>query len=111
MRIVAVNVYRVELPGGEARHISGGRVFAGQDSTVVELRTDEAQVGWGESCPFGPAYLPAFAEGVRTGIGVVAEGLRRARHFSSERLPKFLTYFERVLEANADSAGRPAVTQ
>lgn len=55
MRIVAVNVYRVELPGGEARHISGGRVFSGQDSTVVELRTDEAQVGWGESCPFGPS--------------------------------------------------------
>ena len=33
------------------------------------------------------------------------EALRRARHFSSERLPKFLTYFERVLEANADSGG------
>ena len=33
------------------------------------------------------------------------EALRRGRHFSSERLPKFLTYFERVLEANADSGG------
>ncbi len=33
------------------------------------------------------------------------EALRRAEHFRSERLPKFLTYFERVLEANADSGG------
>ena len=31
------------------------------------------------------------------------EALRRAGHFRSERLPKFLTYFERALEANAGS--------
>ena len=90
MRIVAVNVYRVDLPGSEARHISGGRVFSGQDSTVVELRTDEARVGWGESCPFGPAYLPAFAEGVRAGIGVVAEALLGADPTNIRRVRQIL---------------------
>ena len=33
------------------------------------------------------------------------EALRRAEVFRGERLPKFLRYFERALEANADSSG------
>ena len=31
------------------------------DSTVVRLDTEEGPVGWGETCPFGPNYLEAFA--------------------------------------------------
>jgi L-alanine-DL-glutamate epimerase-like enolase superfamily enzyme len=38
------------------------------DSTVVEVETDQGVVGYGEVCPLGPFYLPAYAEGVRAGV-------------------------------------------
>ena len=38
------------------------------DSTVVAVDTDAGLTGWGEVCPLGPAYLPAYANGVRAGI-------------------------------------------
>jgi len=49
--------------------------FAAFDSTVVEIQTDEGISGVGEICPLGPAYLPAFAEGARVGMQVLAKGL------------------------------------
>ena len=33
------------------------------DSTVVRGDTDAGVSGYGEVCPLGPAYLPAYAEG------------------------------------------------
>ena len=71
MRIVYLKVYQVDLPGREARHISGGR--AGQHH--LEIGTVTGLTAWGETCPFGPQYLPAFAEGVRGAISVVAPAL------------------------------------
>jgi len=38
------------------------------DSTVLRIDTDEGVSGWGEVCPLGPFYLPAFGKGARTGI-------------------------------------------
>jgi L-alanine-DL-glutamate epimerase-like enolase superfamily enzyme len=38
------------------------------DSTVIVVETDAGITGYGEVCPLGPAYLPAYAEGVRTGL-------------------------------------------
>lgn len=76
MRITSITVFKVDLPiaGGEF-HQSGGRVWRCLDSTVVRFATDVGIMGWGESCPFGPNYIPAFAEGVRGGIEVLAPGL------------------------------------
>lgn len=45
------------------------------DSTVVEILTDEGITGYGEVCPLGPAYLPAYAAGARTGIKTLAPHL------------------------------------
>lgn len=45
------------------------------DSTVVEILTDEEITGYGEVCPLGPAYLPAYAAGARTGIKTLAPHL------------------------------------
>ena len=42
------------------------------DSTVVRIETDEGITGHGEVCPLGLVYLPAYAEGVRAGIQVLA---------------------------------------
>jgi L-alanine-DL-glutamate epimerase-like enolase superfamily enzyme len=45
------------------------------DSTVVEVRTDAGVTGYGEICPLGAAYLPAYAAGARTGIAELAPQL------------------------------------
>lgn len=76
MRITGINVYRVELPLKEGSYKwSGGRSVEVFDSTVVEVRTDAGLTGWGEVCPLGPAYLPAYAAGARTGIAELAPQL------------------------------------
>jgi L-alanine-DL-glutamate epimerase-like enolase superfamily enzyme len=45
------------------------------DSTVVAVHTDAGITGYGEVCPLGPAYLPAYAEGARAGIAKLAPQL------------------------------------
>ena len=49
--------------------------FTAFDSTVVIIETDEGLNGVGETCPLGPAYLPAYAEGARAGVAKIAPGL------------------------------------
>jgi len=69
MRIVRISAYRVELPLVEGSYKwSGGKAITVFDSTVVRVDTDAGVVGWGEVCPLGPFYLPAYANGVRAGI-------------------------------------------
>jgi L-alanine-DL-glutamate epimerase-like enolase superfamily enzyme len=41
----------------------------------VRIETDEGIIGHGEVCPLGPVYLPAYAEGARAGIQVLAPAL------------------------------------
>jgi cis-L-3-hydroxyproline dehydratase len=76
MRINEVRCYRVALPLAEGRYAwSGGKSVETFESTVVALGTDAGLTGWGEVCPLGPAYLPAYAEGARAGIAVLAPRL------------------------------------
>ena len=76
MRITSIAAYRVELPLHEGSYKwSGGNSVTVFDSTVVEIRTDAGLTGYGEICPLGPAYLPAYAAGARTGIAELAPSL------------------------------------
>jgi cis-L-3-hydroxyproline dehydratase len=76
MRITGIKAYRVELPLHEGAYKwSGGNVVRVFDSTVVAIETDQGITGYGEVCPLGPAYLPAYAAGARTGIGELAPHL------------------------------------
>lgn len=76
MRIVEIRAYRVELPFREGAYKwSGGNMVAAYDSTVVAVETDAGIIGYGEVCPLGPAYLPAYAAGARTGIAELAPAL------------------------------------
>ena len=76
MHISRISAYRVELPLHEGSYKwSGGKSVTVFDSTIVRIDTDAGVTGWGEVCPLGPFYLPAYANGVRAGI---AEP--RARH-------------------------------
>jgi cis-L-3-hydroxyproline dehydratase len=76
MKITGIKAYRVELPLHEGSYKwSGGKSVAVFDSTVVAIETDAGITGYGEVCPLGPAYLPAYAAGARTGIAELAPQL------------------------------------
>ncbi len=69
MKIARILAYRVELPLKEGSYRwSGGKSVSVFDSTVVAVETDTETTGYGEVCPLGPFYLPAYAQGVRAGI-------------------------------------------
>lgn len=73
MKITAISVWAVDLPLVRPYSLSGGRLRVDRlDSTIVRLDTDEGLVGWGEGCPWGSTYLPAFARGIRAGIEELA---------------------------------------
>lgn len=76
MRITRISVYQVDLPFDRGTYkLSGGRSWEAMDSSVIRIDTDTGIVGWGETCPFGPNYLEAFARGARAGIGELAPSL------------------------------------
>lgn len=76
MKIRAIRAYQVDLPLHEGSYKwSGGNSVTTFDSTVVAVETDSGLVGWGEVCPLGPAYLPAYAAGARIGIAELAPQL------------------------------------
>ena len=76
MKIQGIRVFQVDLPLHEGRYSwSGGKFVEVFDSTIVEVLADDGRSGWGEVCPLGPFYLPAYAAGVRAGIGELAPQL------------------------------------
>lgn len=76
MKLTAIRVYQADLPLVEGRYSwSEGKYVEVFDSTVVELITDEGLAGYGEVCPLGPFYLPAYGAGARAGIGELADTL------------------------------------
>ena len=73
MKITRIAAYQVDLPLHEGSYKwSGGKSVEVFDSTIVEVETDSGMLGYGEVCPLGPFYLPAYAEGVRAGIRELA---------------------------------------
>ena len=69
MKIKRITAYQVDLPLHEGSYKwSGGKSVDVFDSTIVSIETDNGYIGYGECCPLGPFYLPAYAEGVRAGI-------------------------------------------
>jgi L-alanine-DL-glutamate epimerase-like enolase superfamily enzyme len=76
MKISRIAAYRVDLPLHEGSYNwAGGKSVRVFDSTVLRIETDEGLVGHGEVCPLGPAYLPSYAAGVRTGVAELAPHL------------------------------------
>jgi L-alanine-DL-glutamate epimerase-like enolase superfamily enzyme len=93
MKIRRICAYRVELPLVEGSYRwSGGKSVSVFDSTVVCIDTDEGVTGYGEVCPLGPFYLPAYANGVRAGIAELGP------HLLGED-PRELLKFNRLMDA------------
>ena len=75
-KITKVEAFQVDLPLHEGSYKwSGGKSVDVFDSTVVAVHTDAGVTGYGEVCPLGPTYLPAYAKGARTGIAELAPHL------------------------------------
>jgi len=77
LRLTRLTAYSVKLPLHEGSYTwaDGKRVVA-FDATIVRLETNRPDlVGWGETTPLGPNYLPAFAEGVRAGLPLLADAI------------------------------------
>lgn len=69
MKITSITAWQVDLPLHEGSYKwSGGKSVTVFDSTVVRIETDAGISGYGEICPLGPFYLPAYAKGARAGI-------------------------------------------
>jgi L-alanine-DL-glutamate epimerase-like enolase superfamily enzyme len=69
MKITGIKAYRIELPLHETSYKwSGGKSVTVFDSTIVQVDTDAGLTGFGEVCPLGPFYLPAYADGARAGL-------------------------------------------
>jgi L-alanine-DL-glutamate epimerase-like enolase superfamily enzyme len=76
MKITGFKVYQVDLPLKEGNYSwSEGKSVDVFDSTVVVVETDAGISGYGEVCPLGPVYLPAYAKGARAGIAELAPQL------------------------------------
>ena len=87
MRITRIAAYQIDLPLHEGSYKwSGGKSVTVFDSTVVRVETDEGLIGYGEVCPLGPFYLPAYAEGVRAGLRELAPHLIGSSPLELDRL-------------------------
>ena len=76
MKIKRIFAHRVELPLVEGSYRwSGGKSVSVFDSTIIGVETDLGLIGYGEVCPLGPFYLPAYAGGVRAGLQELAPHL------------------------------------
>jgi L-alanine-DL-glutamate epimerase-like enolase superfamily enzyme len=88
VQITRIRAYQVALPLHEGSYKwSGGKSVSVFDSTVVEVQTDAGLTGWGEVCPLGPFYLPAYGPGARTGIAelgphLIGEDPRELSHLN-----------------------------
>ena len=73
MKITGISVWQLDLPLHKTYWLSGGRLkFEVLDSTFVRIETDSGVHGWGEGCPWGVTYLPAFGKGIRAGLAELA---------------------------------------
>ncbi|MBB5222759.1 L-alanine-DL-glutamate epimerase-like enolase superfamily enzyme [Amaricoccus macauensis] len=69
MKIKGIDVYAYDLTYAHGEYVmSGGRAAQAQSSTLVRVQTDAGVTGWGEACPLGGTYLPAFPAGIRASL-------------------------------------------
>ena len=76
IRISRISAHQVQLPvKGRVYRMSMGKVISEATTTVVHVETNTGVSGFGEVCPLGSNYLPAFAKGVVPGLEELAPQL------------------------------------
>ena len=74
--IERIDVFGYDLTYAHGDYVmSGGREVRRLPSTVVRVTTRDGAQGFGETCPLGSTYLPAFGEGARTALRELAPAL------------------------------------
>jgi L-alanine-DL-glutamate epimerase-like enolase superfamily enzyme len=74
--IEQIDVFGYELTYAHGDYVmSSGREITRLPSTVVRITTTDGAQGFGEVCPLGSTYLPAFGEGARVAIREIAPAL------------------------------------
>ena len=74
--IERIDVYGYDLTYAHGDYVmSSGREVTRLPSTVVRITTKDGAQGFGEACPLGSTYLPAFGEGARAALRELAPGL------------------------------------
>ncbi|MBU3000160.1 mandelate racemase/muconate lactonizing enzyme family protein [Roseovarius nubinhibens] len=72
MKIAELSLYQHDLPVKDGPYTMSYGEISALDTTLVKLVTDTGIVGWGETCPLGPNYAEAHAEGARAALGAMA---------------------------------------
>jgi len=91
MPISKITVWRKELPLTHAYSLSGGRLhFESLDSTLLRIETADGSYGFGEGCPWGHTYLPAFGDGIRAATALLAPILLGQSAADIERLNRLM---------------------
>lgn len=71
-----IDVYGYELTYAHGDYVmSSGREITRLPSTIVRITTRDGAEGFGEVCPLGSTYLPAFGEGARAALRELAPAL------------------------------------
>ena len=87
MKITGITVWQKTLPLTKPYWLSGGRLkFEALDSTFARIETSAGVIGWGEGCPWGETYLPAFGGGIRAALALLAPVLLGENPGDIERL-------------------------
>ncbi|MCJ7710261.1 MAG: mandelate racemase, partial [Chloroflexi bacterium] len=74
--IERIEVFGYELSYAHGDYVmSSGREIRRLPSTVVRITTRDGAQGFGEVCPLGSTYLPAFGEGARVALREIAPAL------------------------------------
>jgi cis-L-3-hydroxyproline dehydratase len=74
--IAGVDLHSYDLSYVAGEYVmSGGRIITTLSSTVVKITTEDGFVGYGETCPLGPNYLPAHAAGARATLAELGPDL------------------------------------
>jgi L-alanine-DL-glutamate epimerase-like enolase superfamily enzyme len=75
MKIAEIHVYKHDLPVKNGPYRIASSIVSSLDSTLVRIVDDNGLFGWGETCPVGPTYADAHADGARAALRQMAPGL------------------------------------
>ena len=74
--IERIDVFGYDLTYAHGDYVmSSGREVGRLSSTIVRITTAGGAAGFGETCPLGSTYLPAFGEGARAALRELAPAL------------------------------------
>lgn len=75
MKIAELHIHQVGLPVRNGPYTMANAEVWSLTSTLVQIISDTGVEGWGETCPVGPTYAEAHADGAKAALEAMAPGL------------------------------------